>query len=278
VGVSEPFHTASVDGVTLAYNDEGAGDAIVCLHAIGHGARDFEAFRARMKSRFRVVTLDWPGHGRSSEDEEPPSSNRFADLLEGFLDHVGIERAVLIGNSVGGGAAIRFTSRQPGRVRALVLENPAGLDPPDLVAKAGIATLVRMFRAGEEGAAWFRPAFEAYYRLVLPSGPALAQRARILASATDIAPLLVKAWESFAHAEQDLRHLAPTITRPTLFAWAIRDRFVQLKRNRAAISQFLDGRIETFAAGHSPHLETPDEFCASFDRFLAEIERRERAD
>lgn len=272
IGAAPSSATQKVGSLTLAYDDEGSGPPVVCLHAIGHGARDYEEFRRRVRGTHRVIALDWPGHGRSSDDVVRPTIGRFADVLESFLDALGIERAVLVGNSIGGGAAIRFASRTPGRVRALVLANPAGLDPPDVVARAAIASVVRMYRAGQARAPWFNAAFAAYYRLVLPSAAAHAQRARILAAGLEMAPMLADAWEGFASPQQDLRALGPTITRPTLFAWAARDAFVQLGRNRPAISNFMDHRIETFPAGHSPHLETPSEFTASFLRFMRLVE------
>ncbi len=59
------------------------------------------------------------------------SAVRYGDLLGGFLDAVGIEQAVLLGNSIGGAAAVRLAAAQPVRVRALVLANPGGLDRVD---------------------------------------------------------------------------------------------------------------------------------------------------
>lgn len=282
IGAKEPLRIANPLGLRIAYNDEGpdspdagaARDVVVCLHAVGHGARDFEAFIERARTRYRVIALDWPGHGRSSDDQEPPSVARYSEVLAAFLDSIGVERATFIGNSIGGGAVIRFASEFPGRVRAMILENPAGLDPPDVIAKGAIAGMVRMFRAGEEGEAWFDAAFDAYYRAVLPSprtSAAREQRTRIVAAGRESASLLRRAWESFAHPSQDLRGLGATISRPVLFAWATRDRFVQLWRSRPAILEYANARIEEFDAGHSPHLETPNEFFVSFERFMREV-------
>jgi pimeloyl-ACP methyl ester carboxylesterase len=53
-----------------------------------------------------------------------------------------------------------------------------------------------------------------------------------------------------------------------LFAWATRDQFVQLRRSRATIRAMPTARLETFAAGHAPHLETPEAFEASVAAFL----------
>src|SRR6516164_3358916 len=128
-GASPTARRVTVDGVGLAVDDQGRGPAIVCLHAIGHGARDFAALRARLAPRWRVIAPDWPGQGRCDADHVPPSAARYADLLGGLLDACAVDRAVLLGNSIGGAAAIRYAAAHPERVSALVLENPGGLDP-----------------------------------------------------------------------------------------------------------------------------------------------------
>src|SRR5690349_3324580 len=97
VGARQP-QRVNVDGVELAYDDEGSGPAIVCLHAIGHGARDFERLAARLRGRYRVVALDWPGQGRSADDRHPPTAARYEELLRGFLAAAHVERPVLLGN------------------------------------------------------------------------------------------------------------------------------------------------------------------------------------
>src|SRR3989442_4919142 len=77
VGATAPWREAQVDGVRLAYDDDGSGPAIVCLHAIGHGAGDF-ALRTRLRGRYRFVALDWPGQGNSADDHQPASAGRYA--------------------------------------------------------------------------------------------------------------------------------------------------------------------------------------------------------
>src|SRR5882672_12355812 len=76
---------ADVLGIRPAYDDAGAGPPVVCLHAIGHGARDFAALSERLRSRFRVVALDFPDHGGSDSDSERATASRYAMLVEGFL-------------------------------------------------------------------------------------------------------------------------------------------------------------------------------------------------
>lgn len=272
VGARAPWREVVVDGVRLAYDDDGDGPALVCLHAIAHGAGDFAGLRerlhARPDARWRVLALDWPGQGNSGDDATPATAARYAELLAGFLETVGIESAVLLGNSIGGAAAIRCAAAQPARVRALVLANPGGLDRFDALTGPMTRAMARFFTAGANGARWYPRAFAAYYRFVLSMPAAAAQRTRIIASAVEVAPVLAQAWRSFGAPDADLRGLALRITCPVLFAWAAGDRINQLKRCRPAIERFPNARLETFRGGHAAFLEDPDAFTASIERFL----------
>ena len=271
LGATAPWRDVVVDGVRLACGDEGDGPPVVCLHAIGHGASDFTGLRRWLAGRHRVVALDWPGHGRSADDRVPASAGRYAALLAGVLDALGVERPVMIGNSVGGAAAIRFAAAHPARVRALVLANPGGLDRGGggLTNRLVTRTMAAFFAAGARGARWYPRAFAAYYRVVLPEPAAAEQRARIVAQGPAMARVLHEAWRSFGDPDADIRGLAASIRCPVLFAWAARDRINQLGRCRAAIARFPNARLETFHAGHAAFLETPDAFAAALDRFLA---------
>lgn len=272
LGATAPWKECRVDGVTLAVDDRGSGPPVVCLHAVGHGASDFRALGAALADRHRVVAVDWPDHGNSSDDRHPPSADRYEALLAGLLDALAIDQAVLIGNSIGGAAALRYAATRPERVRGLVLENPGGLDPGTGVAPLAIAAMTRFFAAGARGARWFPAVYGAYYRaMVLPHGAAAAQRARIVDAGPTMARVLMQAWRSFGAPSADIRDLVPRVRCPVLVAWATRDRFVQLGRCRPAVDRFADARVETFPAGHAAHLETPEAFLTSLTRFLAEL-------
>lgn len=58
---------------------------LLCLHAIGHGGSDFARLEAAFGATHRILTVDWPGHGRSGADSEPVSAARYARLLEAFF-------------------------------------------------------------------------------------------------------------------------------------------------------------------------------------------------
>jgi pimeloyl-ACP methyl ester carboxylesterase len=92
-----------------------------------------------------------------------------------------------IGNSIGGGTAIRHAATHPEQVRGLILANCSGLDAFDLVTRVACGVMARFFGAGVRGARWFPAVFAAYYRSVLPTAAAAAQRRRIVAAADEIA-------------------------------------------------------------------------------------------
>jgi len=260
-----------VDGVRLAFDADGGGPTLVCLHAVGHGASDFAGIRERFQDRFRVIALDWPGQGNSGPDRVVTSAARYAELLRGFLDAIGVDKAVLLGNSIGGAAALRFAVSHPERVLGLVLANPGGVDRADWLGRTVCRLFARFFAQGARGARWFPAAFALYYRIVLPGRAAAAQRARIVATAREVAPVLAQAWTSFSAPEADLRPLIPQVRCPVLVAWAKLDRILQLRRNLPAIRRFPNAKLETFEAGHAPFLETPEAFDASLERFLVSL-------
>jgi pimeloyl-ACP methyl ester carboxylesterase/uncharacterized membrane protein YphA (DoxX/SURF4 family) len=267
--ISRTTTTVVADGVPLAVHRIGGTTPIVCLHAVAHDAHDFDAFAARVSDRFELVCLEWPGHGESGDDPQPPSAVRYADLLVAALDQLGLDRPILIGNSIGGAAAISYASRRP--VRGLVLCDSGGLVEitPTVIRVTRI--FQRFFAAGERGARWFGPVMCAYYHTVLTQPAALAQRERIVAGARRRATLLREAWESFGRPSADLRAVAAGLAVPIWVAWAEKDRTVPLSFCLPAIKRLKRATLTTFSGGHTPFLEQPDAFTAGFRDFVASL-------
>ncbi len=271
VGASASHRVAVVDGVSLAYDDGGAGPAVVGLHATGHGSRDFERVRPHLERDVRLITVDWPGHGGSSPDTQPFTAARCEALLGGLLDALRIERATVVGCSIGGAAALRFAAHHPGRVRAVVACDPGGLAPVDGTAQAFCGAMASLARAGAAGRWWFSPLFSLFCRQVLTTSEAREQRARIIAQGHECAVPLEQAWESFRTPEADIRALAARVECPVLFAWARSDRIVSLARSRAALSRVPRHELVTFRGGHCAFLEAAADFSAAFGRFHAAV-------
>lgn len=131
-GASE--RTVAVAGLPVRFYEAGSrrggdGDeaAIVLIHGFGDSAETWAAVMPALARDRRVLAPDLPGFGRTPV---PPEGMRFSvsiAYLAGFLDALGVRRATLVGNSLGGAIAIRFTATYPERVARLFLLASAGL-------------------------------------------------------------------------------------------------------------------------------------------------------
>lgn len=115
----------------VAYYELGSGPTVLLLHATLHDRHDFDPILETLARRYRTIAVDWPGHGDSDPVDATmePSAPLFADVLEDVVDDLGLTRAVLIGNSVGGFAAARLAINRPESVAGLVLVNTGGFVP-----------------------------------------------------------------------------------------------------------------------------------------------------
>lgn len=259
-----------LDGVEISYSDTGGRKpTLVCLHAIGHGARDFEGLSGRLAPQFRVIAIDWPGQGRSGVDAQPACGTRYAQLLASFVERLGLRDVVLLGNSIGGAAAVRFASLHPARVKALVMCDSGGLGPPPTGPAVGfIENFARFFESGAKGDPAFGPAFQRYYEKVLIEPPAWPERDRIIRAAYETAPVLAQAWHSFARADESLWEMTPHIECPVFCAWAKDDSVLPLEPLRPALERFPNHQLEVFPGGHAVFLEDPEQFETSLRRYL----------
>jgi pimeloyl-ACP methyl ester carboxylesterase len=264
-----------VDGVSLAVTQHGSGAPVVCLTAIGHDALDFAPLAARIGDRFKLICIEWPGHGDSGPDHEAPSAARYARLLDGALQSLGVHPPILIGNSIGGAVAIRYAATRA--VRALVLCDSGGLIEVTPTVRRFCRLFERFFAAGARGAAWYSRVFAWYYRIVLPTPAAARQRARIVARSRALAPILRDAWASFRQPDADVRDLAAALDLPVWIAWARRDRVIPLAACKPSLKRLRHARIDTFDAGHAAFLERPDEFARGFIDFAAALPRVDAA-
>lgn len=114
--------TIAVDGGQLWYESDGEGAPVVLLHGGLWDSRMWEDQFEPLAERCRVVRYDLRGYGRSTR---PKGSYSHSDDLTAVLDHLDIERASLVGLSMGSAVAIDFTLEHPERVHALVLAAPA---------------------------------------------------------------------------------------------------------------------------------------------------------
>ena len=112
--------------VRLAYRESGAASAapVVLLPALGETADDWAEVAAALSRSWHVYAVDLRGHGRSDWPGQY-TLPLLRDDVTGFLDALGLGQVTLIGHSMGGAVAYLLAMRHPGRVRRLVLEDPA---------------------------------------------------------------------------------------------------------------------------------------------------------
>jgi len=116
----QKFITAN--GVALRIDDCGAADTtLVLLHGYLESLEIWEDLLERLRPRYRVLSIDIPGHGISQVCGEIHTMEFIADTLEEVLDKQRIGRCFVVGHSMGGYAALAFADRYPDRVQGLLL-------------------------------------------------------------------------------------------------------------------------------------------------------------
>jgi pimeloyl-ACP methyl ester carboxylesterase len=116
-------------GVRLHYKDEGKADGplLVLVHGFGDSHFSWEGWVARLGDRYRIVTVDLPGHGLTRAPEGyVASADGFADLIDALAAKETLPKFAIAGNSMGGGVAWQVAVRHPDRVNGLILADAAG--------------------------------------------------------------------------------------------------------------------------------------------------------
>lgn len=127
--------TINRDGVNIYYEDNGSGPPVLLSHGYSATTRMWTGQVEALKSQYRVITWDMRGHGQSDSPDDPTAYSEQAtvDDMAAILKHLGIEKAVIGGLSLGGYMSLAFNVAHPAMVRALMLfdtgpgyKNPVG--------------------------------------------------------------------------------------------------------------------------------------------------------
>lgn len=149
---SPTARTVALGNRQIHLHEFGAGPPVLMLHGGGPGASGLSNYARNidaLASRFRVLVPDLPGYGGSSKgvNSEDPFGDLAAAMLA-LLDALGIDRAHVVGNSLGGACALRMALEQPGRVDRLVLMGPGGIGISQAAPTEGLKRLLGYY-AGE---------------------------------------------------------------------------------------------------------------------------------
>jgi 3-oxoadipate enol-lactonase len=115
---------ANILGTNLFHETVGEGLPLVFLHGLGGTSNVWHAQKAGLQKFCKVITLDLPGSGRSEKSERTFSMERWADQVAGLVDHLKIDKFILIGHSMTTVLAQVFAGRHGGRLNGLVLCGP----------------------------------------------------------------------------------------------------------------------------------------------------------
>jgi pimeloyl-ACP methyl ester carboxylesterase len=274
-----------VHGHRRAFLRAGEGPALLLMHGIGNNCRTWAGVINRLARTHTVIAPDLLGHGDSDKPRGDYSIAGYANGMRDLLTLLDIERATVVGHSLGGGIALQFAYQFPERCERLALVGSGGLGP-ELSAGLRAATLpgadlVLSALAGVSGP--LRVGMNFLDRLGFAAG---WQRVRDLAEAGD-ALLSLKDAEARRAFLRTLRgvvdgrgqavtavdrlYLANAI--PMLVVWGSRDPIVPALHAETVRSAVPNARIEVFpGAGHWPHLDCPHRFCDVLLDFIATTE------
>ncbi|MER3602308.1 MAG: alpha/beta hydrolase [Nitrososphaerota archaeon] len=259
-----------VNGLRVRYVEAGQGEAVLCLHGSGPGASGLSNYRRTLQGlshRFRLIAPDLPGFGLS---ERPLIKERrvkyYADFVVAFMDALGLERASLIGNSMGGGVACKVAIERPERVRALVLMGPSALGYEAALTPTPTEG-IRAMRAFYEKP----PTKERFLELMRlfvydPSSldeELLEERLRIA-----LDPSFIEFYRHLPPSEELTQELH-RIRAPTLLIWGSDDRFVPLEHCLVLLKKIPGAEAHIFSrCGHWAMIERADEFNRLVEEFL----------
>ena len=267
----------------MIYRVAGSGPPVVLIHGMLNSSSHWQSVAQSLAGEFTVVAPDLIGHGDSAAPRGDYSLGAHAASIRDLLAAIGIERASIVGHSLGGGVAMQFFYQFPQRVERLILVSSGGLGrevSPLLrtAALPGMSTLLSLtihlrllaglraaggrLRERGIGAGVY---LQAIARALRPLENAEARQAFLhtLRSVIDMHGQRVSA--------TDRLNLLEAI--PTLVVWGERDRTIPLEHGRLAHQAIPHSRFETLpGVAHFPHLEDPAGLSALLLDFLRATE------
>ncbi len=267
--------TARVGEIDLQYVEAGSGPAVLMLHGGGPGASGYSNFERNLEvfaRDHRVIVPDLPGYGGSSKpDVQVGLYGYLADAIRGLMDHLGIDQADIVGNSLGGGTALRLATAAPERVRRLVLMGPGGsIGTQSPSPSEGIKLLWSYYLSPGPS----RERLLAFLKAMVFDPAQLTDAlidARYAASIEPDAmrePLLVPKRRRLI---EPLWRDVAQVHHKTLLIWGRDDRTIPLDHAWMLLNQLPDARLMVFSrTGHWAQWERPEEFNRLALSFLAE--------
>ncbi|MFE7112354.1 alpha/beta fold hydrolase [Streptomyces sp. NPDC057575] len=263
------MHTLALRGVTIHYDDFGPSTGLPVLLIHGHPFnRSLWApqVTALTDAGYRVITPDLRGYGRSGVTSGQVLLSDFADDLAALLDHLGIERAVVGGVSMGGQITMEFHHCHPQRVRALVLSDTSAPAETDEGRDFRNRLADRLLAEGMDGYAdeVIDKMLAAYNVAAMPQ---VAERVLAMMRATN--PRSAAAALRGRAERRDYRDTLPAVREPVLIIVGADDVYTPVA-DAETIHRLVPQAVLTVidGAGHLPGAEQPDRFNTAVLDFL----------
>jgi pimeloyl-ACP methyl ester carboxylesterase len=266
-----PSTFLEVAGIRLHVQDTGKRDApvLVMLHGFGSSLDTWDDWAAPLSADHRVIRFDLPGFGLTGADPTGEYTDaRTIAVLLALLDRLGVERATLIGNSMGGRIAWAFAAAHPDRVAKLVLVSPDGFASPGIEygKKQDVPLMMRALP-------YTLPTFMLRANLAASYGDKSKMTEAALMRTRDmmLAPGVRRA--VLARMQQsvlrDPRPLLAKITAPTLLLWGDKDAMIPISNAQDYLAAMPNARLVTLPGiGHVPQEEGPAESLAPLRAFV----------
>ncbi len=260
---------ARINGLNLAYTDQGQGSPVVFLHAFPQSRAMWAPQAEAVSKTHRFITLDFRGFGESDEPLWHYTLEQFADDVNSLLDHLSIRQAVLVGLSMGGYTLFPFYRKYADRVKGLVLaDTRAQADTEE--GRAGRFAMAQT--AYTKGASAIADIMlpKLLSPVVLQTKPDLVRQVRATIERTQVSGI---AGALMAMAERpDSVPLLTQIACPTLVIVGEQDGPTPPADGKLMAEHIPGARLEIIPqAGHLSNLEQPEAFNAAIRAFLEAI-------
>lgn len=267
-----------VDNTRIAWTERGSGHPVILLHGLADSHRTWRRVVDLLSREHRVLMLDLPGHGLSGRPDAPYTLSWYADMVAGWMDAVGLERAHVCGHSFGGGVAQWMVLHHSPRIDRLALVAAGGLGKevatglrvatlPGVSALVGSSLFGPMtrfaMRSQSAFAALEREEVERLARLNSAANAGTAFR-RTVASCIDLRGQYMQTW----HHVQKVASLPPI----ALF-WGSLDPVIPVAHAHQAQARLEHVALSSYPCGHFPQLEAAASFARDLSFFLADQQR-----
>lgn len=268
----------TVAGANVRVRIEGPEDAppIVLLHGFIYSLESFDAWAADLARDHRIIRFDLLGHGLSGPDPQKRySPQERAAFIGDLMDALGVERAVIGGNSLGGLAAWRFAATSPERVIAMILVSP-GAYPDRGVADTALSPPAPFaFFLRNPTQAGVALTLQGVYADKAMITPARVERVTALMRQPGNGDAFVESIEEFTLPDPE--PLLRSISAPTLILWGAEDKVIPAEYGRKMEAAIPDADLIVYeGVGHVAQEEAPEQSIADVRAFIARVEGGER--